>query len=164
MASTIVIFNVSTNRVIDVLTGNFNSPDYAGRNDVDLDPNLSQVSGNFIYWKRVSAGTYGMQTAQEIADTDAAIAAAIQAARRAEADNVKDDPNADGVKWRALALMLLDEFNVLRQRHEAESAAVAGASSLANLKTAWAAIGSMPDRTIAQMKTAYSNKTQGPAD
>jgi hypothetical protein len=69
---------------------------------------------------------------------------------------------------RALVLTLLDEVNLLRQRLADQDAAVAAATSLADLKTRWAAVASadpVPQRTAAQAKSAVANKIQsGSAD
>jgi len=55
---------------------------------------------------------------------------------------------------RALALVVLDELNVHAARITAILDAIDGASSLADVKTAIAAINDIPQRTIAQLKTA----------
>lgn len=84
---------------------------------------------------------------------------------RSSAKAVENITSADGIKWRALALILLDEFNTLRQRDRDRSVDVAAATSLADLKTRWAARSTLDDRTIQQLKNAYENKIDaGSAD
>lgn len=61
---------------------------------------------------------------------------------------------------RAEAAVLVDEINTLRQWIESFKAATAAATSLADLKTRVAALASMPDRTLAQAKTAIKAKIQ----
>lgn len=164
MAREIVIFS-GTNAVDFKGQGTFSEPDYNGRTDVDLDPNLSAVVGfHFKYWTRQSPGVYVLKSQGARDAIDAAEAAAITAANRSLADTIKDDLGPDGIKWRALALMLLDEFNDLRQWIAAFKIQTAAATNLANFQSRVASLPSMPDRTIAQVKTAYSNKTAGPAD
>lgn len=66
---------------------------------------------------------------------------------------------------RAVLLVVLDEINLLRQRDVDRSADVAAATSLADLKTRWAARSALSDRTGAQLKTTVANKINaGTAD
>ncbi len=66
---------------------------------------------------------------------------------------------------RALIITAMDEINLLRQRDVDRSIDVAAATSLADLKTRWAARSALSDRTIAQLKTAVQNKINaGSAD
>jgi len=66
---------------------------------------------------------------------------------------------------RAMAAVLIDEINALREWVEAFKAAVAAATTLADLKTRVAALPAMPDRTLQQAVTAIQNKiTSGSAD
>ena len=117
-----------------------------------------------IYWIRDGV-TVREMTAQEKTDLDAEIAAVFLAGNRSTAGAIKDMASAEGIQWRALALMLLDEFNDLRKRDRDRTADVAAATNLANLKTLWAARADLSDRTIAQVKTAYQNKIDaGSAD
>lgn len=62
---------------------------------------------------------------------------------------------------RAEAAVLVDEINSLRQWLVSFKAQVALATSLANLQTRVAALPDMPDRTLAQAKTAIKNKIDG---
>ncbi len=66
---------------------------------------------------------------------------------------------------RAAAGVLVDEINALRQWDMSLKSAVAAAVSLANLQSLVAALPTLPDRTLAQAKTAIQNKiTTGAAD
>lgn len=62
---------------------------------------------------------------------------------------------------RAVLLVILDELNILRTRDRDRSVDVAAATTLADLKTRWAARSSLDDRTAAQGKTAVQNKLDG---
>lgn len=64
---------------------------------------------------------------------------------------------------RALAAVTLDEVNVLRQWIASFKSEVAGATSLADLKTRVAGLPSMPDRTAVQLRAAIENKLDGNA-
>lgn len=157
----LIIYDTNTLRATQFYpSGGYHRPDYLNRVDVDFDADLSQVSGDFKYWKR-AAGLWVMQTAQEQVATDAAIALIILTTSRSGADAIKDVSDQDGIQWRALALMLLDEFNTLRQWTVSFKAEVAAATNLADLKTRVATLPTLNDRTITQVKAAYSNKISG---
>lgn len=81
----------------------------------------------------------------------AAVDQAILDAERDSAAGIFDE--AEAVE-RAFALAVLDELNLHAARLNALKAAIANASNLNDAKTAAAAIVDIPDRTIAQMKTA----------
>jgi len=59
---------------------------------------------------------------------------------------------------KAVALVMLDEINIIRQWDTSFKAAVAASTSLADLKTRVAALPAMPDRTPAQLKSAVTAK------
>lgn len=125
-----------------------------------------------------SSGTFQpapSATAQQIAAGDAALAAFdwSQAAHdawlnlktrslgQAEVTAISER----GKVLRAMAAVLVDEINSLRQWLVSFKAEVAAATSLANLQTRVAALPNMPDRTLAQAKTAITNKlNSGAAD
>lgn len=66
---------------------------------------------------------------------------------------------------RAEAAVLVDEINVVREWVVSFKAAVAASTSLANMQTRVAALPDLPDRTLAQAKTAIQTKiTNGVAD
>lgn len=59
---------------------------------------------------------------------------------------------------RALVAMVVEENNTLRDQFTAQAAAIAAATSLADLKARWAALPATPDRTMAQAKNFIQNK------
>lgn len=59
---------------------------------------------------------------------------------------------------RAIVLLIMDELNLHSTKLAAVLQAAADATTLATFKTAMAAITSIPQRTPAQLKTAYRNK------
>ncbi len=65
---------------------------------------------------------------------------------------------AESKAYRAIAALAVDEINTLRQWIVAFKAATAAATSLANLQTRVAALPDLPDRTLAQAKTAFISK------
>lgn len=94
--------------------------------------------------------------------------AGLAASRRAGAKAVYDALGLEGKVLRALVLALVGELNTVRQRLVAQDTAVSQATSLADLKTRWAAVVTahpMPDRTGAQARTALRNRLDsGAAD
>lgn len=64
---------------------------------------------------------------------------------------------------RAIIVLSAKQFNVLRQWDMALKAAVAGAGTLAQLKTAIAALPNLPDLTAAQVKQAVRDEIAGDA-
>lgn len=64
---------------------------------------------------------------------------------------------------RAIVKLTVDELNVLRDWIMQFKAAVAGAATLAALKTAVAALPNTPARTYQQARTAYENAVDGDA-
>ncbi len=66
--------------------------------------------------------------------------------------------DANARAYRAVAALAIDEINALREWIVSFQAAVAAASSLANLQTRVAALPNLPDRTLAQAKTAFIAK------
>lgn len=83
-------------------------------------------------------------------------------ARRDQAKKVYDEVMADmealAQAARALALITMDEINLLRQWVADFKGQVAAASSLADLKTRVAALPNTPDRTTTQLKQAIRNR------
>ena len=63
--------------------------------------------------------------------------------------------------YRAVAAIMVDEINSLRDWITIFKAAVAAATSLADLKTRVAALPDLPDRTLQQAKNAFIAKIQG---
>ncbi len=77
---------------------------------------------------------------------------------RSRALGYMSSPDPDARAYRAVAALAIDEINTLREWIVSFQAAVAAASSLANLQTRVAALPNLPDRTLAQAKTAFINK------
>lgn len=95
----------------------------------------------------------------------AALLATLRAQARAVFADTGGDVQALAKAARGLALVALDEINVLRQWIAAFKVQVAAATSLANLQARVAALPATPDRTIAQLKTAIQGKIDaGDAD
>jgi len=124
-------------------------------------PNLTAVAGlDQKYWK-VSNGVVIAMSAQEKSDFDAAQAAAQALVIRSDAKNFIVGFSSEPLVLRAIADTIKDEINLLREWIVAFKAAVAAASSLANLQTRVAALSDMPDRTLTQFKTAINGKVDG---
>ncbi len=66
--------------------------------------------------------------------------------------------NPQARAYRAIAALAIDEINTLREWIVSFQAAVAAATSLANLQTRVAALPNLPDRTLAQAKSAFIAK------
>ncbi len=120
-------------------------------------------------WNAAKLGTQPTQAQLETADTSVAYqtyltpAASQQRSRDAGAAAITAQITERSI--RAAAGVLVDEINALRQWDMSLKAAVAAAVSLANLQSLVAALPSLPDRTLAQAKTAIQNKiTTGAAD
>jgi hypothetical protein len=97
-------------------------------------------------------------------ETDAAEAAAQREAEAAEAAAAllaleSELDNAERIT-KGLALTILDALNRLSARIREGDAAVAAATSLADLKTRTAALSAVPDRTAEQLKAAVKAKVQ----
>lgn len=128
-----------------------------------INPDLSAVFGVAEkYWKLVD-GSIVPKTAQEITTQDAAEAAAILALYRSIATaHMTAESDID---WRAVAAIMIDEINTLRQWTVSFKAEVAAATNLANLQSRVATLPTLTDRTLTQAKTAYENKVDsGAAD
>ncbi len=83
----------------------------------------------------------------------------LTAVQRSQASTlVGSDPKDLGKALRGAAAVLVDEINFVREWTVALKAAVAAATSLANLQTRVAALDTLGDRTLAQAKTAIQAK------
>jgi hypothetical protein len=103
------------------------------------------------YWVLQGDDTIRDSTGPEKAAIDAASLAAGRDAVAARADDLED-------VVRALALVLLDEFNLHTGRVNAILDAIDGASNFGQVKSAIAAINDLPTRDIADIKTGIRNK------
>jgi hypothetical protein len=119
------------------------TPDYSADPDAIINPDVSALTGVPLrYWKRNGSLVQEMN-ATEKAAVDTSAATAVISGRRTLAEAVKDDATVDGIRWRALVDILLDEINVLRA----------------------AVVPALPARTRAQVKTAFGNRiSSGSAD
>lgn len=109
------------------------------------------------YWKHVS-GEIQEMTSGEKTSVDAAIATANAAAVRLGAKNIIVGFDHTPLLERAFADVIKDEINIIRQWTVSYKAEVAAATSLANLQTRVAALPTLNDRTLAQLKTAINNR------
>lgn len=116
----------------------------------------------FTAWADAQAPPVDYTTPAAPVYTEAWLVQAARAAAQSLLDAQKDHV-ADLL--RAIVLVLLDELNTLRQRDRDRAADVAAATSLADLKTRWAARPSLADRTAAQARAAVAAKlSDGSAD
>lgn len=135
-----------------------NTPDYP---EVDWfhNPDVSAVAALPLKYWRVGTNPVEEMDAGQKAAVDAAEASAALAAAKAAADAAID--GLEGYEARALAKLMLDEINALRQWITSFKAATAAATNLANFQSRVAALANTPDRTLAQAKTAYKNLIAG---
>ena len=136
-----------------------NTPDFDPQ-DWIINPDLSALLGIVprVYWKVSGDSVLEMSQAEKDA-RDAAIAAAELAAAKSGAEVSID--GLPGYELRALAMLTIDEINLLRQWLTSFKAEAAAATNLSNFQNRIASLPSMPDRTLAQAKTAYKNLISG---
>ncbi len=82
-------------------------------------------------------------------------------AAQKEAVTFMQRADAQSKAYRAIAALAIDEINTLREWIVSFQAAVAAATSLANLQARVAALPNLPDRTITQAKSAFIAKVNG---
>lgn len=155
----IIVFdpNATPNNILEVINSG-STDQYTGRSDVLINPSLANVQAVAQkYWKHVS-GALEEMTAGEKTAVDAAELAALVAFVRQGAKDIVQAISDIGFLQRIFADIVKDEINVLRQRDRDRSTDVAAASTLANLKTLWAARSTLNDRTLAQLKTEMINR------
>jgi hypothetical protein len=110
----------------------------------------------FVAWTQVP-------TPAQIAQVSAAVTAyvvptEVEELRAQAKDHLTLNPSAEMKLLRATVGIMVDEINVLREWLTSFQAAVAAAATLAALKTSVAALTALPDRTLAQAKTALGAK------
>lgn len=158
----IVIFNTGNDRLIDFKTS-VNAPDYEGRPDVLIFDNTTTphedtvkafVNSHERKYLKVSGGDVVEMSQVEKDVVDAEIEAAHDSVVRTQAKGLTDGFSDLPLLLRAVADIVKDEINLLRERDRDRSVDVAAATTLTNLKTLWAARASLTDRTLAQIKTA----------
>jgi hypothetical protein len=136
-----------------------NTPDFSGLPNTLVNPDLSAVSGQPLkYWKVVT-GAVQLMTSPEQAVVDEAIITANNTTAKSGASVSID--GLSGYQLRALAQLVMDEINLLRQRDVDRTTDIAASTSLADLKTRWVARSALVQRTLAQAKTAYKNYLAG---
>ena len=104
-------------------------------------------------YRKWTGSAVAEMTAPEKAVVDAAAKAAAKTAVLAGV-NGPDRPDL----LRAVALLVLDEFNAHAAKMNALLTAIDNAASLGALKTAVALIADLPTRTVDQLKTALASK------
>lgn len=95
-------------------------------------------------------------TAQEVVPLTAPEVTTAQ--RTAAVDTFLNDPNPASRTQRGAALVTMDELNLLRQWIMTFKAAVAAATTLADLKTRVAALNDLADRNAGQINGAIQNR------
>lgn len=138
-ASVIVVFDetATPQKVLQVLAS-ANTPDFTGRTDVVINPDLSALEGivPVRYWKHSAGLIVEYTTAektQQDSDEAAAEDTAVREAAKAGLEGFVENP----LLLRALADIIKDEINILRALH------------------------GLPDRTLSQLRTAIQNKIDG---
>ena len=139
-AGDIVVFDEGDDSII-LYRKSVNTPDWEGRSDVLINPDVSALNDIPLkYWKH-SSGTVVEMTTGEKTTVDNAITTANNASIRTSAEGDVDAFSVDGVRLRAALLVVMDEINILR------------------------ATQSLADRTASQLKTAVKGKvSSGDAD
>lgn len=151
----IVIFDElsSPNKILDVLPS-ASTDQFLGRTDVLFNPDLSAVEDlPRKYWKQDS-GVVVEMTAQEQSDVDAAEAALLIQTMRGDGKAIINAGDGYGVIQRAVADIVKDEINMLRQWLVSFKVEVAAATNLANLQARVATLPNLPDRTLLQLRNA----------
>ena len=134
------------------------TPDYAAQDWV-INPDLSPVAGvPQKYWKLTGDVLSEMSAGEKTVVDDALAAAAKTSAKTTAKNEIDGNPGYD---LRSIAKLIVDEINALRQWIVSFKVEVAAATSLADLKTRVASLPDMPDRTLAQAKTAYKTLIDG---
>lgn len=167
MPSIIIYNNKATPAQVQQFIVSVDPASYQGRTDIKVyddatTPTEESVKsfllGKSLKYFKVSGNDVVEYTQAEKDALDAAEAANLLAEQRSEAKSFYSSPDALGKIERAVALVLLDEINVLRQRDRDRATDVAAAASLADLKIRWAARSGLPDRTATQARAAIENK------
>ena len=145
-----------TQKIVEISASGDVSTDSTVLWDERIDGDLPDIElGGLV--RNGNALEFSQAEADRLAGIRASIAAATAAASStAGKANAKQSFDADPLE-RAFAELVKDEFNALRDWLTSFKAAVAGAGTLAALKTSVAALPNTPARTTAQLKTALVN-------
>lgn len=157
--SNVAIFDPSATpqRVLEYLLS-VNTPDYVSRPDVVINPDVSSLLNVPIkYWKHVTGNIVEMTPAEKLA-LDSEEMTSFTWSIREGGKTLLDSKIGEAILLRALADIIKDELNLVREWFESFKAQVALASSLADLKTRVAGLPAMPDRTLAQLRTAIKTR------
>ena len=141
------------NRVAD-------TPEYIGRPDVLINPDLCQVNGtNHRFWKvSIASNSVVPWTDQEKTDYFADLAAIQLAQNREVAKSLLDGTENSSLQYKALIKTLIDEINILRSNWNNFKAEVSSSTNLANFQSRVNGMPSLSDRTLGQAKTAIKSK------
>jgi len=133
---------IKNNTVVNIVDSPYAMPDVS-----DMGEDIIPDPGGVNFGDTFNVATYRSTTA------------------RTPASNIIDDTGYLGKLFRAEGAVLVDEINALRQWITSFKAAVAAATTFANLQTRVAALASVPDRTLSQARTAIQTKiTSGSVD
>lgn len=137
-------------RTTKQLIASANTPDYP----VDawiIEPDLSAVTGQPAKYWTISGDTVSLMDEAARDAVDAAEAAA-------RLDGIAGELQQTENITRAFMLLVLDDRNATAAKLNSLLDAIDAASSLANLKTAVAAIANLPTYDESQLRTAIKNK------
>lgn len=163
----VIIFDTNNGRVLGFIksTGN---PEYATRPDAIVyddrtDPSeeaIKQLVDSVgINYLKVANQALSEMTSQEKIDRDNSDAQ--QRLAEIKSGAVASIDGLDGYELRAIAKMMIDEINSLRQWIVEFKAAIAASSSMSDMKSRVALLPDMPDRTLTQAKTVYKGLING---
>jgi len=132
--SKIVIFNQSNNRITECIKS-ANTPDYEGRTDVLVNPDLSLLSGvPRKYWKQSGGSIIEMTQAEKDALD-------LEVETKLKADNkLKSKLHFDEAHFKAFVNVLLNEINSIRKKLD------------------------LPNRTKQQLKNALNEEIDSGSD
>lgn len=154
------VYQVSNNRVKEYVISSPFDPTYpAGVGFAAIrEPDVTGLVGvPVLYWKH-SGGFIVEMTALEKSTLDAEIVAQALDDMQEGGKSVLSAATPSGIILRAVADITKDEINLLRQWLASFKVQVAASTNLANLQTRVAALPDMPDRTLAQLRTAIQNR------
>jgi hypothetical protein len=118
---------------------------------------MAQTGVDYTLFAAAWIGPSAVPTLAELNTAWTAVQAIQAVLPNTQAKALYDDTSSDGRVLRAVVAAAVGEINTLREWIVSFQAAVAGAATLAALKTAVAALPALPDRTAAQVRTAIRN-------
>lgn len=145
--------------IVDAITGETDVPVLWDTNVDGEIPSLAEVGGYSVVEGELVYSQLDFDTNEALKVTVAqAEATALIAELKQLAQDIKTAQTPEAIIFRSTILLMKDEINLLRAWITNFKAAVAGAATLAALKTAVAALDNMPARTNAQIETGFTNK------